>query len=374
MQIKNLLILSVVAALSRISVIAAVFLYSGSIDFPSNICQWDCAWYLSIVNEGYDLHPHAYAPGTPHHANHEGSFSNWAFFPLFPVTVRILSSILYSDPLVTALILNNILFIALIILLYTYLKNDFGEEIALKGSVAFCFFPFTIYLSVPYSEGLFLTLLFGALVLLQRKRFILAAVTGALLGATRTTGLFFEFIFISYSIPFLVQLQKEKQNLSAPAITFIFGVLFIPVGLEIYSIYLHHLTGDALAFSHIQRAWGRIPGNPIKTFINEIKNPAVISVYGMFSSMLAITASVWLFTKKYWGESIFTLASILLPISTGTFTSCTRYSLLSLSWIIFFSYMISKLPRSTYLSAIISFFLLLLIFAKFWINDLQFMI
>ena len=44
-----------------------------------SLCQWDCGWYLGIVQHGYDAAPHLV----------DGWWqANWAFFPLYPLLVR----------------------------------------------------------------------------------------------------------------------------------------------------------------------------------------------------------------------------------------------------------------------------------------------
>ncbi|MCX8515193.1 MAG: hypothetical protein ORN24_06450, partial [Burkholderiales bacterium] len=53
-------------------------------NFFSAMCKWDCQWYLTIINNGYDLHTRTY-PRLWH------GLANWAFFPLYPYLVKIIS-------------------------------------------------------------------------------------------------------------------------------------------------------------------------------------------------------------------------------------------------------------------------------------------
>ena len=46
-------------------------------DIPSMFCQFDCGWFQSIADVGYDTYPHGLTTG---HA------ANWAFLPGFPLT------------------------------------------------------------------------------------------------------------------------------------------------------------------------------------------------------------------------------------------------------------------------------------------------
>src|SRR5690606_10871915 len=44
------------------------------------MCRWDCEWYVRLAESGYDPFP------TPRMIN----AGNWAFFPLYPMTIGVL--------------------------------------------------------------------------------------------------------------------------------------------------------------------------------------------------------------------------------------------------------------------------------------------
>jgi len=366
---REIFLLTLIASASRIIIFIAAYIYSNGLEFPENLCRLDCRWYLdSIVENGYNNHPQK------NFSHPSGDVANWAFFPLFPLSIKGLSSGLNISPLLTSLAFNNILFLIFIISLYLYLKNTKDIEKPLLGVAAFCFFPFTLYLSVPYTESLFLTLLFLGLLALKKKKLITAAVLGALLSATRYNGVLFEIIFITYAITILFEAKSAHQDYPKILLTIIFGVLLIPLGLELYSVYLHFKTGDSLAFMHIQRAWGRSTGNFILTpFASALENPSPYKLYGMTTFMLGIIASVWVLSKKIWGEGFFTLISLITALSTGTFTSASRYSMTSLGWILFFCSVTAKMKKGVYITTIITLILSLITFVNFWHEEYFFM-
>ena len=45
-----------------------------------------------------------------------------------------------------------------------------------------------------------------------------------------------------------------------PLVWIVLAVLLVPAGTFAYMAYLQGYMGDALAFSHVQRAWGRVTG------------------------------------------------------------------------------------------------------------------
>lgn len=366
---REIFFLTLIASASRIIIFIAAYIYSNGLDFPENLCRLDCRWYLdSIVENGYNDHPQKNL------SHPSGDVANWAFFPLFPLFIKVLSTGLNISPLLTSLAFNNILFLVFIASLYLYLKNTTSIKKPLYGAAAFCFFPFTLYFSVPYSESLFLTLLFLGLLALKKKKLVTAAIIGALLSATRYNGILFEIIFIAYAITILFEAKSAHQDYTKILLAVIFGTLLIPLGLELYSVYLHFKTGDSLAFMHIQRAWGRSAGNFIlKPFLSALESPTPYKLYGMMTFMLGIIASAWVLSKKIWGEGLFTLISLITALSTGTFTSASRYSMTSLGWILFFCSVTAKMKKSVYITTVITLILSLITFVNFWHEEHFFM-
>ncbi|GAN61510.1 hypothetical protein ACI01nite_00040 [Acetobacter cibinongensis] len=62
-------------------------------------CRWDCAWYVGIAKNGYS--ESAITEGV----NRLGQ-ANWAFFPAYPILVRIISTTSNFNYHVSGLILN----------------------------------------------------------------------------------------------------------------------------------------------------------------------------------------------------------------------------------------------------------------------------
>jgi hypothetical protein len=142
-------------------------------------CHWDCAWYQSIIRNGYVSE----IPPTAQDINR----SNVAFFPLFPLIGGWFSRI-FSIPSEAALPLVSIVFAFGIFGMLPFLTD--------RKRVALIFaYPAVFYFFVGYSESVYCFFLFAGLLLLFRRRYVPVAlgilgmlVVGFALGLTRLTG------------------------------------------------------------------------------------------------------------------------------------------------------------------------------------------
>ncbi|XP_071547062.1 GPI mannosyltransferase 2 isoform X2 [Panulirus ornatus] len=146
------------------------------------LVRWDAQYFLHIAQYGY---------------THENTL---AFFPLFPLVVRFIASILnlplqflfnyYSTLLISAVLLNFYLFIKTAITFHklseVVLRN---EVLAYRAALLFCVNPASVFFTAPYSEGLFAFLTFYALLLNETKSTSIAALPFGLASAARSNGL-----------------------------------------------------------------------------------------------------------------------------------------------------------------------------------------
>ncbi len=214
---------------------------------------YDNNWFGSIITGGYVKEPNGHAAGDA---------ANWAFFPLAPLMVKIFSFNCLLNYRVVGIILNTLFFALAITVAYRYV-TDFHDSIkvVLIFTAIMVFGPFSFYFSSLYSESLFMLLTMLFLYHLRRENYILMGIFGAALSATRVTGVLMAFAVLVYVICKHVKEKRGnvivfiKETLQNHRL--ILGVCLIPLGLFLYMLYLKNLTGDAFAFMHIQKAWGR---------------------------------------------------------------------------------------------------------------------
>lgn len=200
--------------------------------------HWDGAWYSEIATRGYV----ARAP------------ESTAFFPLYPVLVRLCSA-LPGGPAVWGVGIS-LLFTALaLFFVYRIAENLYGIRAARVSTLALAFFPTTFFLNAVYTEALFLALTAGAVWAARvRGNLWLAGTFGALAAATRNLG-------VLLLIPLFFEWLRRRRELGARGLA---GLILVPAGLIGYAAFLRERFGDPLLFAHQQSAyWEREPTNPL---------------------------------------------------------------------------------------------------------------
>lgn len=305
--------------------LGAYALVSGGL---GHMCQWDCGWYNGIVAQGYNTAPLASGP--------EYSRANWAFFPLWPLLVWAGTQTGLTAE-TAGLVLANIFFAAALVVGVFYLAKRTATPPDLGLAAFILCFPYSLYFSVPYTESLFALLALGALYTLTTNRRALACALTGLLAATRVTGiLLFPVLVWCYSNPAWTAWRTGQRKAAVALLAdAILPLSLAPLGLALFSAYLHAHTGDGLAFSHIESAWQR-----------DIEFPPLVLAHGLlqwdfpqflafksqsasFSALCGLATfglSLYLARRGLWAEAVFLLLSVLLASAAGL-TSLQRYTL-----------------------------------------------
>jgi hypothetical protein len=88
-------------------------------------------------------------------------------------------------------------------------------------------------------------------------------------------------------------------------------------------VYLYFQVGDALAFMHVQVAWGRELQSPVSVALGGWKQGGW-NRYFVLCAALGLGIGGWLFWRKRYGYSLFLIGTILVPLATGV-ASLPRY-------------------------------------------------
>ena len=117
-------------------------------DIQSMFCQFDCGWFQSIADVGYDTYPHGLTTG---HA------ANWAFLPGFPMAGYWVGHLLGIGTLNAFYLLSNLAFFFTLPLFFLCLRQ-LGQDLETSrfGVWLLAFSPFSIYFIAPYTESSFL--------------------------------------------------------------------------------------------------------------------------------------------------------------------------------------------------------------------------
>jgi hypothetical protein len=268
-----------------------------------------------------------------------------AFFPLYPLLIRLLTP-LFNNGLVAGLVISNACFLAGLIIIDKLYGSKKNYWLAL-----FVFaFPTAFFFGAVYNEGLFLFLFSSTLYYLQKKNYLVVAVLAILASLTRFIGVFLVIpIFFNWWVN-----NKSKRALLA--------IVAPLIGLGAYCFYLWKTTGDPLYFLSSQPAFGanrsteiillpQVYWRYLKIFITAnwdfryFVSVIEFTIFNLVLGVLVLDLLKHINLKKGFklkilnfdrlGLNLFSLANIILPTLTGTLSSIPRYSLMSISFFIY---------------------------------------
>jgi len=283
--------------------------------YPDGLCRWDCQWYANLAKYGYDTFP------VPDMID----AGNWAFFPLFPAIVGGIRALLGGLQVMNVATAVSITMSAAAALVAYPLFDKNLRAYTLYAAFLLCG-PFSIYFTTFYTEVLFVLLTNCVMLSLQRSRYLSAGAFAGLLSATRIVGVFAVF---AIALQWLIDYRRAggswrgivPEIIRKPEI--VLAILLAPVGCFAYMAYLHSYMGDALAFQHVQRAWGRVPGNPLLYLwigLTDMPDsgfwPSTNQWLGLAAVGGLVVTGVLAWQRRY-PVAVFALISLVIPLSAG---------------------------------------------------------
>lgn len=137
--------------------------------------RWDAFWYRSIAEEGYIYFPNVQ--------------SSVAFFPAYPLTMRLLSPVTPS-PFVAGILVTVVSGAAASVLFWRWARMQLSDRAAATALALLLLYPFGWYLyGAIYADALFLAVTVGAFLAVEKDRYWLAGILGLVASAGRPPGL-----------------------------------------------------------------------------------------------------------------------------------------------------------------------------------------
>ena len=218
----------------------------------------DAAWFLRIATGGY--------------REDDGSA---AFFPVYPMAVRIVAWVPLIGPLGAALLVSNGAFLAALVVLYGLTRLEFGSVSIARRSVLFlAIFPTAFFFLAPYTESTFLLLSVSAFWFARRDRWAWAALAAALAAATRNVGVL---LAPALALEAWHQWRVDGRAL-APRLVAATATLLGPLA---YFTYFQVRFGDFWAPVRAQRNWGRRATMPWTTLSDALRQADHLFSYWM---------------------------------------------------------------------------------------------
>ncbi len=262
---------------------------------------WDSGWYLDIARFGYS----AAGRTDPAILNQ----ANYAFFPLYPLTMRVLGP-LVGGPFNAGLIVSNVCLVAACFALRRLVALDHDSETASRAVRYLILFPTAFIFSGVFSESMFLALAIAAFLAVRRDRLLLAGTAGFLAALTRPVGVL---LVIPLALAYVVERRTSRRPLSARA-----GWLaLVPLGLASFAAYNHVLTGNPFAFARIQTTWGRTLRSPLAVLADGLFNQDVSALFSAWMTLAVMALLIAGARRTGIAYGVLSLLFIIVPLATG---------------------------------------------------------
>lgn len=325
------------------------------LSFVDSVMRGDSWWFKNIVEHGYMQRVLSDDPIRVGQAN-------WAFFPLFPLLTKFVTLLGFSTA-IAAIIVNQLFLLLALIVSYRIGLNLFSRQIALLLPLSIAVSPANIWFIAAYSDMSYLFISLLAFYCLSQRNYWWFVWWGFLLALTRFTG----FLLI---IPLIISYYRSGNLFTITKIWRLLlqcGLIFS--GLGVFMLVLYLAMGDALAFYHIQSAWGHLGTSwfkePLQSWLATWHSGVGHDRLFLALVPLWLIILVW---DKYYEEAAFAAVCLLAPLAAGSLWSYSRYVL----GIYPFYLAIAVIARKNYIVGILLLLIAAFISAGYWttwLND-----
>jgi Dolichyl-phosphate-mannose-protein mannosyltransferase len=272
---------------------------------------WDGIWYRLIAVHGYLLVP--------------GRQSDPAFFPLYPLLLKLVGAT--GIPIALAgLLLSNVLFLAALLAFDALSGELFDRELARRATLLLAVFPTTYVCSMVYPESLVLLAYALTGLFAVRGRWGACAIAAAVAALARPEGVLLALPILGCLVAQWRSLAPEQRGRGVGAL------LAGPAAALSYPLYLGWALHDPLAWSKAQTAWGRsFRLDGLYHAVTGITHELASQAWPYRDVLACLLALVLLGLARRagvpWGWIALGVATVLLPLGSGSFESDARFAL-----------------------------------------------
>lgn len=292
--------------------------------------RFDAGWYGGIALDGYHF---------------QGRFDrqqNVAFFPAVPLITRaaghlvgafapgISSSIRMARVLWASVIISMIAFAWAAAYLVRLARDTVGETYAPAAVALLSAYPFAVFYSAPYTEGVFLLAAIGAFYHFRRRDWWIGAAWGLLAGLTRPNG-----CFLSVALACLVVEDRRPDAREPRVLAKALVAAAAPgIGMLAYSAYVHSLTGWWFGWARLHEAWGRSFHGlaPIWSGLDRVESLGLLRAVESVpfdtlnaAALLFAIVMVWpVYRRVGLAAAVFVIINVIPPLLAGGVLSMGR--------------------------------------------------
>jgi len=314
------------------------------------LIRHDSWWYVNIVEHGYTMGDVK-----------TGAQGTVTFFPLYPLLVKMVAALTGNAFVAGVLVANTALLVGLFFL-YGLARREFDDVTRARAVFYLAAAPTAVFFSAMYTESLFIALVCATFYFTRRHMWDFAAVAGALAAATRNTGVLLATVIAIEGLSQQgVRLLPDRLAGSSagdtvrlwwahlrrqvrPALASwpsMLAAAYVPIGLVAYMVFLKLTFGDPLGFVHAQATWGRSTSGAgitkiVSTTIANLNigpSPwagqiSTLTVLNLLATLGFAPLVVMVALKLRPAYGVYSVLTFLIPLSTGTVGSMTRYVLM----------------------------------------------
>lgn len=274
--------------------------------------RWDAGWYVGIAEHGYQ-----FAPGQP---------SNRAFFPIYPMLMRVVRLFLQSHTaaawLRAGIIVSNAALAVALAYLFALVKFEFDEATARRAVLYLLIFPTTFFLSAVYSESVFLAFTIASFYYARKRQWWLAGVVGCAAALSRPPGVM---IALGLGAEYLLQCEFNWRKIRLNVL----AVALPAIALAGFFGFLHYAEGAADTVVQAQSAWGLQLQPQWRTFAPffqrglEVRGTNIDLGFTLFFIALVIGTAC----RLRLSYAVFSIGYLLFITLWGSLESIPRYGL-----------------------------------------------
>ena len=287
---------------------------------PFMLTPFDAQWYIQIAEEGYNSFALILEP------------RNVVFYPLFPILIHSVNYLTHNSEW-SGLLIANLCTFGMGYFLFRLLKKDGEEETSWNTVILLLSAPMAIFFSAVYTESLFLMITLWSFEAVRENKWWLAGILGFFASITKIQGII---LFPVFLVEYFLLHREEKSWFLPENMKKIPWLFLIPAGLLSFCTYMYSLTGDFFASFHVQQDFGvgRMLGFHPEQLLYTITHlttwhSSYASPFDLFMFLLSLFLfGVGIKTLRP-SYSVYTACMILLPVSTWTLMSYSRYVMMA---------------------------------------------
>lgn len=306
--------------------------------------NWDGKHFLAIADSGYTER------------------LQYAFFPLYPLVVNVISKVL-NISLLSAGISVNLISSFGIIYFFIKILEKLKEADYVKTIIFFLIFPTSFYLLAVYSESIFLLFTLMAFYMIFEKKLLWGVAFAALAASSRVVG-------VAAALAVITEIFISNKNSSDRIFSF-----FALSGFLIYCLYLFLTFNNPLYFLVSELNWDRVITLPGK---NIWETNLYLAYYGLdgsyYTIFLDLLFSIFgigfgLRAIRFLRPSlyIYTILCLLIPLTTSILLSFPRFLIVIFPIFILVGRIRNRIFQITYVICCLT---LLFIFFNLFLRDI----